>query len=1142
MAIPDKAETTIRCRRALVLAPHPDDEIFGCGGAIAAHVAAGVPVRLIILTDGALFADPGVRASESRAAAQVLGAAEPEFWGYPDGGLVYGDALVARIAETLRSSESDLVYAPSPEEVHPDHRALAMAAMEAVRRVGGATRIAFYEVGMPLHPNLFLDITPHLETKRRAMRCFASQLAHQPYDIQVEALNRFRTYTLPNTVLAAEAFHLVQPDKLVPVIQPVAAPAATGAPQGLVTIMIRSMSRLCLARALASVAAQDYGQIEVVVVAATPDHAPLEDRCGPFELRLMQGDGRRTRSEAANIALQAARGRWLMFLDDDDWILPDHVSGLVGALRDHPQAVAAYSGVHCVERSGTEWKVVRVYNEPWSPVRLLTENFLPIHSVLFRRELIEGEAPCAFDPHFDLFEDWDFWLQCMGTGRTFVHHPSITAMYCISTSSGQGVRADATAGQSALQAILEKWHTRWQPQQLQDWVADSRNLRRLLGEANRVNLELTHDIGKLSQETRSVLEMQAQLADAQNRVAALYGSLSWRITAPLRAVRRRLGGVQEALLQLRARFIERLWSVAVAFYRSSPARFFLALIPFRFKRAVRDQLMRLRTLPDARLLAPPRPRVDLKVSLIIPVFNHAQYLAQCLESALAQTYEALEVVVVDDASTDPEVGRILDGFEGRERLIIIRNTQNEGVCAAQNRALMASQGDVIGFLDCDDYLLPQAVALCLGHWQPDTVYSHSARINIDAAGREVSRIAFDHLPRQDYFSENLAAMYATHFKMIRRECFAKVGLFDPRFNSAQDYDLLMRIAFHYPSKAFKYIPEFVYWHRLHDRQMTHAAREAQDRFTGLIQAEARLRAEVRAGVFEPFVSFIMLSFGKHSQTLAAIRSLQATVKIPHEIILLDNGSDAETVSFIKENIEGRFSAVKCFFEPENLGPAAGRARALANARGPWYLFFDNDEVAQPGWLEEMLVRARSDASIGSVTAKVIFPDGRVQCVGGFVEQLPDKPRIRLGLHGNNLNTYDLATAQFLDCDWSPIGATLFTVNPAPYLHAGYPNVFEDVGVSFALVKRGLRHVNCPAAWVLHEHVAFQRQVEMGKRYMNARYDPKKMLLSVASFYRENGYLIEDDYVWRENGLTGLSTKEVLARLDGMSSLYNASHE
>ena len=104
--------------------------------------------------------------------------------------------------------DADLLMAPSVWEIHPDHRACALAAVEVVQQFSDGMHLAQYEVGAPLLPNALVDISAVMARRFRAMRCFRSQIAMQNYDVQVDALNRFRTYTLPKSVVAAEAFRV----------------------------------------------------------------------------------------------------------------------------------------------------------------------------------------------------------------------------------------------------------------------------------------------------------------------------------------------------------------------------------------------------------------------------------------------------------------------------------------------------------------------------------------------------------------------------------------------------------------------------------------------------------------------------------------------------------------------------------------------------------------------------------------------------------------------------------------------------------------------------------------------------------------------------------------------------------------------
>lgn len=207
-------------RSVLVLAPHPDDETIGCGGSAALYAQAGIPVQALVCTDGGLWgvAPPGAsivatREAETQAAARVLGCRPPIFARHADRSLQYCPALVQEIVAQARACQAETLFAPSLWEVHPDHRALAQAAIDAIGLLGAGHTLVQYEVGMPLLPNVLVDITPVLQRKQQAMACFASQLAMQAYDRHVNALNVFRTYTLPASVLAAEGLRVCTPQE-----------------------------------------------------------------------------------------------------------------------------------------------------------------------------------------------------------------------------------------------------------------------------------------------------------------------------------------------------------------------------------------------------------------------------------------------------------------------------------------------------------------------------------------------------------------------------------------------------------------------------------------------------------------------------------------------------------------------------------------------------------------------------------------------------------------------------------------------------------------------------------------------------------------------------------------------------------------
>lgn len=542
---PYKAHTEIEATSVLVLAPHPDDEALGCGGAIARHVQLRVPVRVAIVTDGA-FGLRGTarteearrREAEARAAARILGYGEPSFWGMADHGVAYGEPLVRRIMDA--ADGADLIYAPSPFEMHPDHRALGMAAMEAVRRLGAGVRMAFYEVGVPLRPNVLLDITDMATTKHDAVQCYRSQLDVQAYGEQIAALNRFRTYTLPASVKAAEGYLVVGGDELErdPLVvfrsehekQRGLGFALAPSDLPLVSVIVRSVDRPELDDALGSVALQTYPNVEVVVVGASVKHRQMPESCGRAPLRFIHMGRALSRSEAANVGLEAATGEFAIFLDDDDLFMPSHLARLVRTVQERPGTKVAYAGVRVEEGE----RIVDTYDAAVSPYQLLAWNHLPIHAVLFDRSLWHDGA--RFDESLDLYEDWDFWLE-LSQRCDFVRAEGVSAIYRADLGRSRSGGITEACQRKARLKVWKKWLARRRPEDFETLVADFRARaeedERRLADAKYTEGVLRTMVADLQQRLRVTEEVAA--ASAAD-LAATRASSSWRVTAPLRAL------------------------------------------------------------------------------------------------------------------------------------------------------------------------------------------------------------------------------------------------------------------------------------------------------------------------------------------------------------------------------------------------------------------------------------------------------------------------------------------------------------------------------------------------------------------------------------------------------------------------------
>jgi len=202
----------------LVVAPHPDDEIIGCGGAIALHCDRGDAVHVALVTRGEGGGDAEARWEESRRSAGLLGQTEVSCLESTDGA-VAGDAdLPARIAALADRLGPRVVYAPSPFEMHPDHVATLSATAAALAGRPDLT-LLLYEVNTEGMASFLLDITPVAERKRAALSAFASQLGMIDIVDKADARSRARTVNvdLP-AVTHAEAFMELAPDR-VPEVQ-----------------------------------------------------------------------------------------------------------------------------------------------------------------------------------------------------------------------------------------------------------------------------------------------------------------------------------------------------------------------------------------------------------------------------------------------------------------------------------------------------------------------------------------------------------------------------------------------------------------------------------------------------------------------------------------------------------------------------------------------------------------------------------------------------------------------------------------------------------------------------------------------------------------------------------------------------------
>ena len=511
-----------------MFAPHPDDEVFGCGGALMLHANNHQPIRVILLTAG----DAGTemkgfdidlaetRIIESKSAASVLGVPEPLCWRLKDRSLAYGEPLVERIIEAICESGATIVYAPSLWELHPDHRATAMSVVEAVRRLGGMLQLLLYEVSAPLRPNKLIDISTVWERKAQAMQCFSSQIATLDYPSFVQALNRFRALTLDKAVTMSEGYERYDAATLnLPALSPLGSERLKLLSRGIpnvpsdaprISVIIRTKMRPTLAAAINSVITQTYANIELVLVdvAGTGlDQVDLADVL--FPIRIASESEPLSRPRAANVGLTAASGYFCIFLDDDDWFYPDHLSKLANFLVRNTELMAAHTGVGCVNSDGQPIGVV--FDFPYAARELAYGNFMPIHGVMFRRDLVG--LGCVFDEQFDVYEDWDFWQQ-IERFTPFGFVAGVSAAYKIDSLSGAGVRLEPELSKRATAQMYSKWSVLQSEAVFQELVSRSVERRKLDRAVSVLKSDLMEKSATIASLSDKLIAVESRAASA----------------------------------------------------------------------------------------------------------------------------------------------------------------------------------------------------------------------------------------------------------------------------------------------------------------------------------------------------------------------------------------------------------------------------------------------------------------------------------------------------------------------------------------------------------------------------------------------------------------------------------------------------
>lgn len=186
------------------------------------------------------------------------------------------------------------------------------------------------------------------------------------------------------------------------------------------------------------------------------------------------------------------------------------------------------------------------------------------------------------------------------------------------------------------------------------------------------------------------------------------------------------------------------------------------------------------------------------VSIIVPAYNAAPFLEEAVVSAQAQTHAKIEIIIVDDGSTDRTFEIAAQCARRDSRVVVLQHVSNAGLSATRNSGIRAARGEWVAFMDADDVFLPHKTELQLALWRddPKTNLLYTNYLNWDGTKDLGLRYkSLEHMPEGDVsrklFYEN---QFCPSTVMLRRVELEKLGGFNSALRATEDWDLWLRVA------------------------------------------------------------------------------------------------------------------------------------------------------------------------------------------------------------------------------------------------------------------------------------------------------------------------------------------------------------
>ena len=583
---------------------------------------------------------------------------------------------------------------------------------------------------------------------------------------------------------------------------------------------------------------------------------------------------------------------------------------------------------------------------------------------------------------------------------------------------------------------------------------------------------------ELDAEKQLRVQKENELLIREDKILRMQNSFSWKITSPLRFLRRK--------------FLDLRIKSAYTNPKSESGG-----------NSYQDWIKQYDTITDDRITSFRKEFEDLKekplFSIIMPVYDPPkQFFEDALKSVISQVYTNWELCVADDRSNQPYVHEIIKKYSKKfPQIKVHTNKKHSHICVTSNNAIKIAKGEFVVLMDHDDLLRPHSLLrlaqAIFANKKLKFIYSDEDKI-MDSGLRTEPYFKPDWNPEL-LLSQN----YLCHLTCIKKSLVNKIGDFRVGYEGSQDWDLFLRATEALSNDEIYHITEVLYHWRIHTNSTasslvhkkycydssekavsSHLKRRGiQASLSPLNQSANYWRINYKIPKNKPLVSIIIPTKNHHKILNKCISSiLLRTDYNKYEIIIVDNETDEDnSVDYLRSL--SKYNNIKIIKCDGDFNFSKLNNNAVKDAKGEILVLLNNDiEVIKGDWLS-ILVSHAIRAEVGCVGAKLIYPNNTIQHAGvvlgiGGVAGHPYKgfPSGHLGYFSRLMITHNVeaVTGACL-----AVRKTIF--NEVEGLNENDLKVaFNDVDFCLNVSKSGYRNIIDPNVLLLH-HESLSRGVD-----------------------------------------------------------------